>query len=297
MGIYDRDYYRPERSGVTFGFPQSMVGRLVLLNVALWAVDGLVTGGWITQHLRVSVGALGRPWEWWQFLTYGFVHAASPEHVLFNMFTLWVFGVEIEAFYGSKEFLRLYLVLLLAGSVGWAVLGRLSGVPLATPLEGASGAVVGVFLLFVLHFPRRTLLFMFVFPMPAWILGVILIGGDVLGAVQRSGSNVAYSVHLIGAGLAFLYYRFGWNFGRLGELPGVRGLTRPRRDLRIHQPEPDASPDDEESPDLDALGAEVDRILEKIHLHGEASLTRKERQSLESASREYQRRRRATPQK
>jgi len=37
---------------------------------------------------------------------------------------------------------------------------------------------------------------------------------------------------------------------------------------------------------------EVDRILDKIHREGESSLTRKERHVLESASREYQRRRR-----
>jgi len=38
------------------------------------------------------------------------------------------------------------------------------------------------------------------------------------------------------------------------------------------------------------LGAEVDRILEKIYRNGEASLTPQERQTLEKASREYQQR-------
>jgi hypothetical protein len=36
---------------------------------------------------------------------------------------------------------------------------------------------------------------------------------------------------------------------------------------------------------------EVDRILSKIHSQGEASLTSKERRIMESASREYRRRR------
>jgi hypothetical protein len=56
-------------------------------------------------------------------------------------------------------------------------------------------------------------------------------------------------------------------------------LFRPK--LRIHDP-------DKEAQDL---GQQVDAILEKIHREGEASLTKKERKTLEEASRRYQRRR------
>jgi hypothetical protein len=54
---------------------------------------------------------------------------------------------------------------------------------------------------------------------------------------------------------------------------------RPR--LRIHDPE-EASRD---------LNDQVDAILEKISQQGEASLTKKERRTLEDASKRYQRRR------
>ena len=66
------------------------------------------------------------------------------------------------------------------------------------------------------------------------------------------------------------------SFGNFG-LPG-RG-RRPK--LRIHDP----------GRKEEALSKEVDRILEKIHQEGEDSLTRKERRTLESASREYQKKR------
>ena len=32
--------------------------------------------------------------QWYRFITHGFIHADSP-HLLFNMFTLYVFGGEI----------------------------------------------------------------------------------------------------------------------------------------------------------------------------------------------------------
>ena len=44
-------------------------------------------------------------------------------------------------------------------------------------------------------------------------------------------------------------------------------------------------------PDATELGREVDRILAKIYREGEVSLTAQERQTLETASREYQQRR------
>ena len=60
-----------------------------------------------------------------------------------------------------------------------------------------------------------------------------------------------------------------------------QGALGRRPKLHIHRVEEDEPGD---------LNAEVDRILEKIYREGEASLTTKERRTLETASREYQRR-------
>ena len=63
-------------------------------------------------------------------------------------------------------------------------------------LIGASGGVTAVILLFVFHFPQRTILLMFVLPVPAWVLGVLLIVFNVLGMHQmmQGGVAVAYDV-------------------------------------------------------------------------------------------------------
>jgi hypothetical protein len=198
------------------------------------------------------------------------------------MLGLWFLGRDIEWTYGKWEFLRLYLVLLAVGSLVWAIGNRLQGVEQSGPLIGASGAVAGIVILYALHFPRRTLLLFFVLPVPAWLVGVLVVVSDLMGATGRQGTNIAYTVHLAGAAFAFLYYQLGWNFGRLlsGRFSVPKFKSRPK--LRVHRPE-----DGDESD----LSQEVDRILEKIHRQGEASLSRKERRILEDASRQYQRRR------
>ena len=136
--------------------------------------------------------------------------------------------------------------------------------------------------LFAFNFPNVTILFFFVLPMPAWVFGMLVVLLDMYGAV-KGGSEVAYVAHLAGAAFAALYYLRGWNLTRLtGGLPGgFKSLFRRKPRLRVRSA-------DDEPPHPD-FSAEVDRILEKIYREGEAGLTPKERQTLEQASREYQR--------
>jgi len=290
VGIYDRDYYRePERRGAFSYTSASVVTKIIIVNVAVWVADGLLS--WLmpeqeplSSHLAVHVYTFLRPWLWWQYLTAGFTH--SPEqfqHILWNMVGLYFFGRDVEEAYGGKEFLRVYLAMVVFASVVWNAVTRLAG-PQDVIAYGASGAIAGVVVLYAFHFPRRTILFLFIIPMPAWLLGVILVGWDMLGAMGHAGaSNVAYSMHLAGAAFAFVYYQRRWNLtGLSARLFRFRWPSFPRRPrLRIHRPE-EPLPSD--------LNAEVDRILEKIYREGETSLTAKERRTLEAASRQYQQR-------
>ena len=289
MGIYDRDYYQRDQGGFSLRAPQSVVGKLILVTFAVWVADALLFSDshQLAQYLAARPEALFKPWLWWQFITYGFMHSVRPEHIILNMLTLWIFGSEVEPALGRSEFLRLYLALIAVGGVVWAAVARLSGEPGHLALEGASAAVVGVVVLFILYNPHRTILFMFVIPMPAWLLGVLLVGGDIFGAMSRNPTDhVAYVAHLAGAAFALAYFRMHWNLGRVFAAPAwIAKVRRPR--LRIHVP---AEEDDTEVAEAD-LTRQVDEILEKIHSQGEASLTRKERRILEAASRQYQRRR------
>lgn len=290
MGIYDREYYHAEQRGASGYTPRSIVGWLVIVNVAIWLIDFFTPetrgGHWLSDQMAVHVGTLTKPWLWWEFLTAGFAHSPSNfGHILGNMFVLFMFGRDVEESYGPKEFLRLYLVMVVFASVVWAAINKLAGTPASAGAYGASGAIAGVVILYALLFPNRTILFFFVIPMPAWLFGILIVGLDMFGAFGGRTDNVAYSMHLAGAAFAFVYYQRGWNLTQLtsGWFTWPTFRRKPR--LRVHTPESDAVP----HPDL---AAEVDRILEKIYRDGEASLTAKERKTLETASREYQRKKR-----
>jgi len=285
MGIYDRDYYRQERpAGPGFG-PRSAVGALIVANVVVYLVDWFFTEHALTDRCALTVATLGTPWDWWQFLTYAFLHAQQPAHIIFNMLGLYFLGRDVEERYGTNEFLRIYLAVAVFGGVVWAVVGKLQGTPDTVSVVGASGAISGVVVLYALNFPRRMLALWFVLPVPAWFVGVLLVAFDAFGAVARSDSRVAYVVHLGGAALALAYYGLGWNFGRWWPKSSAWRWLRRRPKLHVHTPD-----DRDDQTEVD-LSDEVDRILEKISREGEASLTREERRTLETASRQYQKRR------
>ena len=62
--------------------------------------------------MAVHVDTLTQPWLWWQYLTAGFTHSPLRfDHILGNMLVLFFLGRDVEEAYGPKEFLRLYLVM------------------------------------------------------------------------------------------------------------------------------------------------------------------------------------------
>jgi len=301
MGYQDRDYYQEEGgpSGFQFGGDLSYTWRLVILNAGLFLANFFLTsdrGDAITDFLSLHGDTAVKPYLWFQFLTYGFVHSADLGHIFWNMVGLVVFGSAIESTYGRREFLRFYLLAILLGGVlwgtrvylaqvfGWEQFG--SALELAnTRLVGASGGTMALTLLFCLRYPFATIMLMLVLPVPAWVLGVIYIVGDLLQVGKATGT-VAHDVHLAGAAFAVAYFYFQWNltraisFGWLTRLGNsLSALAKPRPKLKVYDD------DDDDDNAYRELEKEADRILSKISRDGESSLTKQERQTLERYSR------------
>ena len=293
MGIYDRDYYRDESTpGFSWGGSRTMVTNLLIINLGVFVLDALLgeafwgVGG-IKGLLAVTPDTLQQPWYWWRFLTYGFAHD-SPAHIFGNMLGLFFFGRHIEAVYGSRKFLGMYLTSILAGSLVWAIGNYFTAPPEALgllSLVGASCAITTIVILFCFHFPHQKVLFMMVIPMPAWVLGVLLIFMNVSGQLQNN-DNIAYGVHLVGAAYGYLFYRTRFELGQfvwadwIGSL--MRRRARPR--LRVHKPSRGTGDDQ--------IDLQADAILEKLHREGEASLSASERRTLEEYSRRMKQKRR-----
>ena len=293
MGIYDREYYRTSREAAHTAWPQSAVVNIIficgicyLLDWVLFAEDHR-----LTYLLAANGETLFAPWLWWKFLTYGFVHDPAPAHIIFNMLSLFFLGREVESHYGTREFWHVYLTMIAFGGIIHALLNL--GQPYV--LLGASGAVCGIILLFVLRNPFATLVLLPIpVPVPAWLVGLFLVmvnvvgfglGGD--GGMGQGSGQIAFSVHLAGMAFAWVYYRFGWQFSSIWSR--VRLRLPGRQGFRVRHPEDEDDTHEEE--ELRALEEEVDRILEKISQFGEASLTRRERRILEDASRRFRSRR------
>ncbi len=295
MGLYDRDYGRDEYGSSwepVQAKPKSATIILVVINVALFLIDWLGSGqnanGGLAETLGVTTDTIVKPWMWWQFLTYGFVHGGF-NHVAFNMLGLFIFGRPVEQRIGFAEFVKFYIAAMVVGGIIGSLFYVVKGEPAL--IIGASGAVVATTILFACFYPNVELLFMFVIPVKAWVLCAVFVGVDMLGALGVLGSfdtmrNTAFSVHLAGAGFAAAYFYQRWNFDWLSAdwLSNLRqNLSQRSRRAKLKIHDPDRK--------LRQEAVEADRILAKIHESGEASLTRAERKVLESYSRRQRKKR------
>lgn len=142
----------------------------------------------------------------WQLITYQFIHG-NFWHLFFNLFVLWMFGIELENMWGATKFIVFYL---LAG-IG-AGLVQLFISPLLTttaPTIGASGSIYGVMIAFAMTFPERPIyIFPLVFmPIRAKFLAFILIGIDLISGMTTD-SSVAHFAHLGGALTGFILLKY-----------------------------------------------------------------------------------------
>jgi membrane associated rhomboid family serine protease len=291
MGIHDRDYYQSDNLRPIRPWDnRSMVSLLIIANLAIYVANFLFTSrtGLLTQSLALSPSDLLQPWFWFHYISYGFAHdPGGISHILFNMLSLYFLGQGVESKYGKWEFFRFYMVTVVICGVVWTAI-RFGQSPQSTAsLIGASGGVTAVAMLFVFSFPQSTLYLYGALPVKAWVLGVIIILGNVFG----SSAYVAYDVHLVGAAFAAVYFFAQWNFGNVtnilsGWYQGLRlGAKGRARGLKVHRPV------DETASQPTKDDQEMDRILDKIHRDGQDSLTSAERKFMEQYSRQMRQRR------
>jgi membrane associated rhomboid family serine protease len=283
MGIQDRDYYRRATAGSLWltGTTPVTIG-LVVTNVCVFlAIHFAPFGPDLQNILELVPSRVFQNLELWRLLTATFCHAPGIWHILMNMLFLWWFGRELEALYGSREFLLFYLVAAVFSSLAWALASWLAEVDV--PMIGASGAVTAVTVLYTLYNPRHVMHIWGVVPIEMRWLVIIYLGIDALGLVRGPGySPVAHLAHLAGAAYALV---FQWGDLRASRL-FVRRSIRPR--LRVVSPEPEP----EAASSLDErLEHQMDLILAKISREGAESLTDSEREVLQRASRQLRSRR------
>ena len=210
----------------------------------------------------------------WQLLTYMFMHGGFA-HILFNMFALWLFGTEIENYWGTKEFTAYYFIC----GVGAALINLMTTIGSPFPTVGASGAVFGILLAFGMMFPNRYIFLYFLFPIKAkyFVAGYaaleLLMG--INNSTMGSGSNIAHFAHIGGMVVGFAYIKFrqqGWSLADWLE------KAFPKKDGGENGPK--LYRKNGVSSNADVSETEIDEILDKISRQGYESLTKEEKTKL-----------------
>jgi membrane associated rhomboid family serine protease len=182
-----------------------MVKLLLIANVALFLLTGL-----LRVELRPLFGLtpyLVLHGMVWQLFSYMFLHA-DLGHILFNMLALWMFGVTLEQTWGSRRFLRFYLICGIGSGVT-VVLASVLFSGQATTTIGASGAIYGLLLAFGLMFPNARVLAFLFFPMPARYFVILMGAISFYMAAAGSGGTVSHIAHLGGLLVGYLYLKLG----------------------------------------------------------------------------------------
>lgn len=277
MGIYDRDYVRPERGGQQysmgggFGGMPPVVKWLLIINFVVYMVGYLTLdslGEYFYVYGAVNPISTGNAIQVWRLITYQFLH--DPQdifHLVFNLLVLFFFGPILERQWGSRRFLKFYLAAGAAGGLVYTVLA-LAHVLEAGPMVGASGAIYGVVAAVAVLYPRMKVLLWGIIPMTmVWlVILVVIVSLMKIAAGSNTGGEMA---HLTGLAVGFLYVKYQplMNHVRMERHKGA-WAKKMEDQLRFQQ--------------------EVDRILEKVHREGIGSLTAREKQMLQEATRREQ---------
>ncbi len=293
--------YRDSYGGFGGSAMTPWVKRLLIANTAIYVAVLLLrffpAVGQLLGYLAFQPAHfLTRPWT---LVTYAFFHA-SVLHLLGNMLMLFFFGPPLEDRWGSRGFIKVYLVAAAGGALFSVLFAFLDP---ASYIVGASGATLGLMLAFALIWPEMEVLVFGIFPVKVkWLVGA-LIFINLAMALEGSGGQVAVLAHLGGMAATFLFLRSPWAPPAWGEVPRKARKPQQRRSgvalvpwsgkkqpataaqtATATQARPAARKG--RSAERELLD-DVDRILDKISAQGLGSLTEEERKRLDEVSRRY----------
>ena len=253
----------------------------------------------------------------YQLFTYMFMHGGW-EHIILNMFMLWMFGAVMERVWGPKRYLFYYLfcgvgaglmqelaqfvqfyIIASDAGFGLSMLGQVAAANDAALSQwttvGASGALYALLLAFGMIFPDEK---MFIIPIPIpikakWmVLGSIVV--ELFSALASPGSPVAHLAHLGGMIFGFFLIKYwqkhpyssGFDSG-MQIFNNMRNRWEANRAGKSGRSQwgngsnhSSGNTDWDYNARKEDTQEEVDRILDKIRKSGYDSLTKEEKQTL-----------------
>ncbi|MHC4293651.1 MAG: rhomboid family intramembrane serine protease [Planctomycetota bacterium] len=279
MGLNDRDYTRQDYQShhhqmpqMRFNFPKltPAVKWLLIINVAVFMVSAIIrpVAALIYTWFQLDASSLFRALQLWRVITYQFLH--DPQyvfHLFFNMLGLFFLGPTLERTWGTKKFLVFYLI---CGAAGGFFYLLLVGIGFLNPLPmvGASGAILGLLAACAIKFPQFVV-FILLFPVPIRVAAVGLTFVYVFSIFTHAENAGGDAAHLAGMAAGAVYvFTEQWRAGLKMKFQ-TKNWEKKRSDDRLMQ-------------------FELDRILKKVHEQGIHSLTPKEKNILQKATKQKQ---------
>lgn len=234
--------------------------------------------------------------EYRRVVTSGFLHVGWM-HLIFNMFSLYIFSAPVEAAFGSMNFLVIYFASLIGGDLFSLYIHRNHG---DYDSVGASGAVCGIIFASIALFPGMHIgFFMLPFSMPGWLYGLLYVLYSVYG-IRSGKDNIGHEAHLGGALIGMLiaillvpaalienYFTI-----LIIAVPVITFIyliiTKPHLllidNFYFKKHKNYYSVDHKYNEQRHDHQKEIDRILDKINTRGMSSLSRREKETLKQYS-------------
>ena len=160
---------------------------LIIANV-LVSIKGFNDFSFFEKY-KFNIGAINRG-EKIRMLTSGFLHV-NPQHLLFNMITLYFFAYGVIGQIGEASFLLIYFVSLITGSLLSYYFHKNEYHYSAV---GASGAVMGIIYSAILFDPWMEINFI----IPGFVFGIGYLLYSIYGMKKQIG-NIGHDAHFGGA--------------------------------------------------------------------------------------------------
>ncbi|MFT3932388.1 MAG: rhomboid family intramembrane serine protease [Chitinophagaceae bacterium] len=188
-----------------------VIKNLMIINALVWLaqIAAIKQGIYLEEYGALLPIGSGQ-FKGWQLITYMFMHEAVNinggivlAHIGFNMLGLWIFGTDLEYYWGPKRFLIFYLLCGVFAGIAQLLVSP-SGYTI-----GASGAVMGVSVACAYLFPNKELYIYALFPVKIKYLVPFYVLMDLFSGFG-SNDGVAHFAHLGGALAGFLIVLY-WN--------------------------------------------------------------------------------------
>jgi len=214
----------------------------------------------------------------WTIVSYVFVNPPSVWVVLTSIM-LWMWGQEVEKFFGRRVFVKMLVIFILAEPVLLSLIALL-GLGTVWPAIGIFQVEFAVFLSFATLYPTARINLILI-SIEAWILASIYVVINVLQCLAyHNWGGLVLILGITALAYNLVHYERGnWSFSSL--FPSLKKRLAKRR-----EPELRVVRRSREDPHPSTTTPSIDEILDKISSKGLDSLTADERHLLEKASKD-----------